>query len=77
MRARTPVLAVFLVFLDRQIVAMHSWRSTLEVLRGGPDDDLVDFHLGQLLDGVSDRAARSSRGNSHFVELAQIRDLLD
>src|ERR1700732_5237215 len=28
----------------------------LEVLRSGPDDDLVDFHLGWLLDGVRDGA---------------------
>jgi hypothetical protein len=31
-------------------------RFTLEILRRGPDDNLVDFHRGRLLDGVSDRA---------------------
>jgi len=36
---------------------MDSLCSALEILRRGPDDDLVDFHLGR---------------NSHFVELAQI-----
>lgn len=35
------------------------WRSTLEILRRGPDDDLDDFHLGRLLDHLSD--ARLSR----------------
>ena len=29
----------------------------LEVLLCGPDDDLVDVHLGWLLDGVSDRTS--------------------
>ncbi|HLM79471.1 MAG TPA: hypothetical protein VK302_02470 [Terriglobales bacterium] len=31
-----------------------------EILRRWPDDDLVDFQLGRLLDGVSDRACESS-----------------
>jgi hypothetical protein len=29
----------------------------LEVLLCGPDDDLIDVHLGWLLDGVSDRTS--------------------
>jgi hypothetical protein len=29
----------------------------LEVLLYGPNDDLVDVHLGWLLDGVSDRTS--------------------
>jgi hypothetical protein len=52
--------------------ATHSLRSTLEVLRRGPDDDFVDVRLGRLLDGVSDRARDRVGRNSHFVELAQI-----
>ena len=52
--------------------------SALEVLRRGPDYDLVDFHVGWLLDGVSDRVSDRIGRNSHFVELAQIlsRDFL-
>src|SRR6266849_5987800 len=44
----------------------------LEVLRSGPDDDLVDFHVGWLLDGVSDGASDRVGRNSHFHKLAQI-----
>src|ERR1700686_2575917 len=44
----------------------------LEVLRSGPDDDLVDFHVGWLLDGVSDGARDRVGRNSHFHKLAQI-----
>ena len=44
----------------------------LEVLRRRPDDNLVNFHLGWLLDGVSDRARDRVGRNGHFVELAQI-----
>src|SRR5713101_3745478 len=44
----------------------------LEVLRSGPDDDLVDFHVSWLLDGVSDRARDRVGGNGHFHELAEI-----
>jgi len=51
---------------------MDSLCSALEILRRGPDDDLVDFHLGRLLDGVSDRARDRVGRNSHFVELVQI-----
>src|SRR5262245_3747240 len=54
------------------IVAMHSLRSTLQLLRRGPDDDLVDFHLGRLFDGVSDRARDRASRNSDFVEVAHI-----
>ena len=31
--------------------------SALEVLQSGPDDDLANFHVGRLFDGVSDRAS--------------------
>jgi hypothetical protein len=50
------------------IVAMHSLRSTLEILHRGPDNDLVDFHLGRLLDGVSGRRAKT-RGYCGFTSM--------
>src|SRR5436190_19214357 len=46
--------------------------SPLEVLLYGPDDDLVDVHLGWLLDGVGDRTSDRVRRNRYFVELAQV-----
>src|SRR5712675_3124042 len=46
--------------------------SASEVLRRGPDDDLVDFHVGWLLDGVSDCARDRVGRNGHFHKLAQI-----
>src|ERR1700680_1178425 len=44
----------------------------LEVLRSGSDDDLVDFNVSWLLDGVSDCARDRVGRNSHFHELAQV-----
>src|SRR5205814_7290210 len=44
----------------------------LEVLRDGPDDNLVDFYVGWLLDGVSDGASDRVGRNRHFHKLAQI-----
>jgi len=41
-----------------------------EILRRGADDHLIDFHLGRLLDCVSDRARDGVGRNSHFVKLA-------
>jgi hypothetical protein len=41
-------------------------------LRRGPDDNLVDLHVGWLLDGVSDGARDRVGGNRHFHKFAQI-----
>src|SRR5262249_45261304 len=46
--------------------------SPLELLRRGPDDDLVDLHFGRLLDGVRDCTRDRAGRDSQFVELAQI-----
>ncbi len=46
--------------------------SALKVLRCGPDDDLVDFHVGWLLDGVGDCSRDRAGRDGHFHELAQI-----
>src|SRR4029077_20503100 len=51
---------------------VHSLPLRLEVLGSGPDDDLVDFHVGPLLDGVSDGARDRVGRNSHLHKLAQI-----
>src|SRR5262245_52713195 len=61
---------VSLLLLQRvshSLLALHA-----RLLRRGPDDDLVDFHLGRLLDGVSDRLRERGGRNRHCVELAQI-----
>ncbi len=50
-----------------------SFTSASEVLRCGPDDDLVDFHIGWLLDRISDCARDRGGRHGHFVKLAQIR----
>src|SRR5262249_45235264 len=49
-----------------------SFMARSEILRRGPDDDLVDFHLSRLLDGVSDGARDRLCWNRHLVELVQI-----
>src|SRR6266446_6741533 len=59
-------------FLPHIRCARSELTSALEVLRRGPDHDLVDFHVGWLLDGVSDCACDRVGRNSHFHELAQI-----
>src|SRR5258706_14753016 len=54
------------------VLLLMIFTSPLKVLLGGPDDDLVDVHLGWLLDGVSDRTSDGVGRNRYFVELAQI-----
>lgn len=53
-------------------VKSHLNSSVLEILRRRPDNDLVDFHLVRLLDGVSDRACDRVCRNGHFVKLVQV-----
>src|SRR5712671_4311633 len=46
--------------------------SALEILYGWADHHLIDFHLGRLLDCVSDRSRDRAGRDGHFHELAQI-----